>query len=63
MKTVLLRQNIYTAAIAVGVASLFIWIVFNSFVDAYPQRAINYQTPQTTTAVVEPLDYHYTTAP
>jgi len=57
------KQNTTNAALLVIGITLVIWFVFNVCVDAYPPQVSNYQATPPTTAVVEPLDYHYTTAP
>jgi|GEM_PF-4930731 len=65
MRQLSFHQNIYTAALLVGAATLIIWIIFNLLFDAYPQPTISHRqtTPSATTTIVEPLDYHYAPQP
>lgn len=65
MRQLSFHQNIYTAALLVGAASLIIWVIFNILVDAYPQPTVGYRqaTQSTTATIVEPLDYHYNPQP
>lgn len=55
-----IRQNGFTAALLVFIVSATIWIVFNSFVEAYPTRPNAHQTPSlTTSSTTQKLGYPY----
>ena len=58
--SVQIRQNGFTAALLVFAVTSAIWIVFNSFVEAYPPRPNAHQTPSlTTSTTTQKLGYPY----